>query len=93
MGALVEYEWDDKKNAINLTKHKVDFALAEAFDWESSLVVRDSKHSQNEPRFTAIGFIGDRLYVCIYTWRGTVRRIISLRKANNHERKLYNEEV
>ena len=37
----------------------------------------------------ALGAIGERLYCVVYVDREDARRIISLRKANNKEKKLY----
>jgi uncharacterized DUF497 family protein len=42
-------------------------------------------------RLEAIGYIGDRLHVVIYSLRADVVRIISLRKANAREVKRYAE--
>jgi uncharacterized DUF497 family protein len=89
----MEYQWDDNKNTINIAQHGIDFSLMEDFDWDSALVASDNAHSQDESRFTAIGLIKNRLHVCIYTWRGANRRIISLRKANTRERKFYEQEA
>lgn len=89
----MDYQWDENKNTINIAQHGIDFSLMEDFDWDSALVASDITHSQNEPRFTATGLIKNRLHVCIYTWRGANRRIISLRKANARERRLYEQET
>ena len=37
------------------------------------------------------GFVGFRLHVVVYTWRGGNIRIISLRKANDREARRYVE--
>ena len=37
----------------------------------------------------AIGMVGGLILLCVYTDRGTVRRIISLRHANRRERDAY----
>ncbi len=42
-----------------------------------------------EARYTALGYIGDRLYYVVYTMRGDKCRIISLRKANPREERQY----
>jgi uncharacterized protein len=68
------------------------FDFVEALDWSSALILPDNRQG-GELRYTALGFIGDRLYVCIYTWRGHRRRIISLRKANSRERRFYEKET
>jgi len=88
----MEYEWDEAKSRINAAKHGMAFDFVEALDWSSALIVPDNRHD-GELRYTAFGFIGDRLYVCIYTWRSQKRRIISLRKANSRERKFYEKET
>ena len=77
------FEWDDEKRQANLAKHGVDFAVIEAFDWETALISPDTRHG--EPRWVATGFIGSRLHVVVYAKRGTRSRVISLRKANARE--------
>jgi uncharacterized DUF497 family protein len=44
-------------------------------------------------RWTALGFIGNRLHVLTYTVRGENIRLISLRKANKREREYYEEKT
>ena len=86
------YEWDEAKAEANRVKHGVFFSLIEGFDWESAFLAEDNRHRYGEKRNQAIGYIGKRLYVCVYTRRGMVCRVISLRKANDRERKRYEQE-
>ena len=37
----------------------------------------------------SLGMIGNRLYHVVWIWRGENRRIISLRKANMREERVY----
>ncbi len=84
------YEWDDNKNAINVEARGIDFAVAEGFDWETAWVVVDGRRDYGEVRYRAMGMIGRRLYVLMYTCRQLNKvRIISLRKANKRELKNY----
>jgi len=53
------------------------------------MVVEDVRNDYQEVRFQAIGFIGDRLHVLVFTPRGKVTRVISLRKANRREERHY----
>jgi len=46
-----------------------------------------------ELREVAIGFINDRLFVCVYTDQEETRRVISLRKANQREMRRYGENL
>jgi len=82
---FVNYEFDPDKDAANIGKHGVSLADAERFDWESALILEDTRKPYAERRFRAIGLIGERLYVMIFCMRGAAVRVISLRKANPRE--------
>ena len=77
------YEWDEEKRLVYREKHGVDFSKIDGFDWASSTVRLDNRHE--EQRFIALGHIGTRLHVVVFTWRGTDIRVISLRRANSRE--------
>ncbi len=79
------FVWDEAKRQANLAKHGVDFADAERFDWSSARPEPDFRADYGEDRFRAMGLIGERLHVLVFTPRGDTRRIISLRKANDRE--------
>ena len=64
-----------------------NFRQANAFDWGAALVERDIRSA--EPRFLAYGYIGTRLHILVFTWRGSNIRIISLRKAKKKEERHY----
>lgn len=89
----MDYEWDEAKNKANAAKHGVPFEAAEAFDWESALVVEDARAGYGEARFVAVGFLDDRLHVMAFTRRGGKIRVISLRKANKREHRYYDETI
>ena len=86
----IEYEWDEGKRASNRSKHGVDFREVEAFNWDTAVI--HSSPRGGETRYTAIGFVGERLYYLVYAIRGGNRRIVSLRKANLRERRRYEQE-
>lgn len=85
----MRYTYDHAKQAANVTKHGVFFTAANEFEWETALVAVDSRHAYGETRFTAVGLIGDRVYVMVFNLRETSVRIISLRRANKRELKHY----
>ena len=85
------YEWDERKWAANLKDHRVDFAAAWDFDWETALVVVDDREDYGELREVALGFVGARLHVMIFTRRADNIRIVSLRKAHRTEARRYVE--
>lgn len=87
----VAYEWDPKKAASNLRKHKIDFADAvTVFEDDFGVTIDDDE--PEEKRFVTIGMDAlARVLVVVYTWRGQNIRIISARKAGAEERRQYEE--
>ena len=85
------HEWNPAKRIANLAKHGVDFAVIEAFEWATALVRADVRFDYGEVRLVALGLIGSRLHALVYTVERRVVWIISLRKANNTEKRLYVE--
>jgi len=86
------YEWDQRKNALNIAKHGVDFDDVYAFEWEHATFRRDLRSDYGEPRFIAESFVFERLHVLVFARRGGKIRVISLRKANTRERKRYEQD-
>jgi uncharacterized DUF497 family protein len=86
---MATIEYDPRKNRANLAKHGIDFETA-ARIWEGWVFERsDDRRDYREERIIALGAVEGRVVVAVYTWRGTRRRIISARKANGDERKIY----
>lgn len=56
-----------------------------AFEWDSAVVVPDTRHYYGEPRFVSYGYIDERLMVLVFTARAGAIRLISLHKANHRE--------
>ncbi len=54
----MDFEWDDSKNALNLTKHGISFYEAQdAFFDENKVTILDKTHSLTEKRYYCIGKI------------------------------------
>ena len=87
------FEWDEATRKRNLAKHGVDFASIDDMDWANALRITDDRRIYGETRYVALGRIEERLHVCVYTERAGRMRIISLRKANRREEKLYEEKA
>ena len=83
----MRYDWDETKRLSNIEKHGVDFVSAESFEWDAAFIT--ASQSSNEPRLVALGPIGERLHVLVYSIETRTVRIISLRKANKREVLLY----
>jgi uncharacterized DUF497 family protein len=83
------FEFDPRKNRVNIAKHRVDFTMA-ARIWDDYVFEReDDRRDYGEKRFIALGTVAGRAMVVVYTWRGSKRRLISARKANRDEQKAY----
>jgi uncharacterized DUF497 family protein len=85
------YEWDEAKRASNIRNHKVDFVAASEFDWDTAFVYVDDREDYGELREVAIGYIGVRLHVLVFTRHDERIRIISLWKAQKSDVRIYVE--
>ena len=81
----MQLEFDPVKDGTNMAKHGVSLSLASQVDWGTALVWVDSRRDYAEVRQCALGVIGERVYFVAFVKRTKIRRIISLRKANNRE--------
>jgi len=85
----MEFEWDTNKNAKNIEKHGIDFAdAALIFDYPV-LEYEDHRKDYGEKRFCAIGILNSLEITVAYTKRGHRIRLISARRAHDHERWKY----
>ena len=87
----MQYEWDVAKNKANQQKHGVAFELIEDAAWHGAFAMKDTRKDYGEDRFLAYVPIQGRLHAVIYVIREPKRRIISLWKANERERKFYEQ--
>jgi uncharacterized DUF497 family protein len=84
-----QYSWTEAKRETNRARHGIDFSAANDFEWNTALVLPDLRHDYGETRIVAFGKIGERLHVLVYTPRGPLTHVISLRKANEREIRKY----
>ena len=92
---ITGFDWDDG-NARKNDKHEVLVAEAEQiFFNEPLLLIDDRSHSQQEPRFHALGKTDtDRRLHITFTLRrgGSLIRVISARDMHRKERTIYERE-
>ena len=81
--------FDPPKNARNIAERGIPFRLALRMDWTTALVAEDTRKEYGEKRYQAVGSIGDRLHVLVFTPRPPALHVLSLRKANDRERTKY----
>ena len=89
----MDIEFDTAKDAANIAKHGVSLTLAGQIEWSDVLCAPDARRDYGEVREIGFTVIARRLYVVVFVQRGPVMRIISLRKANSREVKLYDETI
>ncbi len=89
---MAKFEWDEDKNAANIEKHGLDFEdAAEVFDGPL-LAAPDTRQDYGEERWIELGLLEHRVVVVVYTYRSPdIVRVISMRKALQHERSHYEQ--
>ena len=77
--------FDPQQNERNIAERGLPFALVEEFEWDSALVVEDTRGNYGERRFQALGLTVQRLHALVFTPRAGRFHVITLRKANRRE--------
>lgn len=87
----MDFEWDEQKRLTNLRNHGLDFLEAEQMFQAPMLTALDTREDYGEDRWIGVGTAHGRVLVVAFAERneGRTIRIISLRKALNHERKTF----
>jgi uncharacterized protein len=88
----MEFEWDERKNQVNITKHELDFADAVKVFRLPLRISLDRRQDYGEERWIGLGMLDGRVVLVVFTEpdEKTIR-IISLRKALPYERKCYEQ--
>lgn len=81
--------WDPAKAERNLAEHGISFERAWEFDWAGAVVVDRSRRVDGERRQAAIGLLHGRVCTLIFADRLEGVRMISFRRANRSEEKVY----
>jgi uncharacterized protein len=81
--------YDPDKNTRNIRERGLSFDLVQEFDWASAYILEDTRRAYPERRYQALGFIGERLHMLVFTPRKGDVRVISLRKASEKEVERY----
>jgi uncharacterized DUF497 family protein len=77
----VKIEFDPVKSAKNAKERDLPFELAAELDWSAGQII--------ETRYAVVAPLHGRLHVVAYCIRGDKRRIMSFRRANKIEEKIY----
>ena len=85
--------YDPDKNARNVALRGLSFDLVSALDWDGAVALPDERKEYGEERAKVLAKLEGALHVAIVTIRGDDMRVISFRKANRAERRLYERYV
>ena len=84
--------FDPAKNARNIKERGLPFELVAQLDWETAVAIEDTRRDYGERRLRVLAFLGERLHAAVITMRGDAVHVISFRKANKKEVRLYEKE-
>lgn len=94
---MLRFDWDERKNKRNRTKHGVWFEEAQTvFDDLRGRLFHDPDHSDEEERFILLGLSSrGRILVVAHCYKenALLVRIISARKATKKEVRSYEEGI
>ncbi|WP_082528819.1 BrnT family toxin [Methylobacterium sp. Leaf466] len=80
---------DAAKSERNAIERGLPFDAAEAFVFETALIREDTRFAYPERRLQAVGQLGDRIVMLVFTPTADGFRVISLRPAHRKERTLW----
>jgi uncharacterized DUF497 family protein len=82
------FEYNATKSMANLVKHGINFKDAQVI-WEDPALQVIRSETSDEPRWIAIGCIGEKHWSAAFTNRGEKIRLISVRRSRQKEIALY----
>jgi uncharacterized DUF497 family protein len=84
------FEWDPEKDKTNLEKHGIGFDEARHIFAGPILTQEDDRRDYRESREVSLGALSpEAVLVVVHTKRGDTIRLISARRANSRERKVF----
>lgn len=87
--AEMDWVWDEAKRQSNLNKHGLDFRDAERVFAGPLLLFEDVREDYGDERMIAVGLLDALVVLIVHVESDEFIRIISMRKANNHETELF----
>ncbi|MCB1717004.1 MAG: BrnT family toxin [Candidatus Competibacteraceae bacterium] len=84
--------WDDNKRQRNIVKHGIDFIGAETiFDYPMLTREDDRAYADGEQRLQSLALLEGHIVFVVWVERAASAHIISIRKAERHEQKIYRQ--
>jgi uncharacterized DUF497 family protein len=93
---MTRFQWDPEKAEANFRKHGIRFKVAAKVFDDPCVFIRQDRVVEDEPRWQAIGLVeGTAILLVAHSYyvedAEEVIRIISARKADRTERKVYEQ--
>jgi len=89
----MEFTWSERKRAINLKEHGLDFVDAQSMFEAATYTYEDDRFSYGEQRFITLGLLSGIPVSIAHTENDYEIRVISFRKATHREAQIYFSEV
>ncbi len=91
----MDIEFDPEKNRKNIAWRGLSFDDVPLLDWDNALLWKDTRKEYGELRYCALALMADedKLYAVTFTLRGNIIRVISFRRANERERRSYDDKT
>lgn len=87
----MEIEYDPIKRQQTLQMRQLDFIRAPEVFARIHFTAQDTRKNYGEIRNITVGMLDNKLVVLVWTQRGAIRRIISMRKANEREKERFSQ--
>ena len=85
----MKIHFDEAKRQATLLQRGLDMGRADEVFASETLTVEDDREDYGERRYITVGFLDQRMIVLVWTRRSSAYRIISMRKANGREQKIF----
>ena len=86
----MEFEWDERKRAQIIEDRALDFASARLF-FDGRPAIHQPTPRNEEERWKTTAKIEGSFFTVVWTWRGEVIRVISMRRAHEKKIRTYRE--
>ncbi len=86
----MRYTYDPTKRAANLKKHGLDFKdAAQVIESDRTVTFEDQRFNYGEQRFVTLGVLRGMVVAIATAETDEEIRVISMRKAERHEKEIY----
>ncbi len=86
----MKFEYNLDKSHSNLKKHGIDFIDAQKL-WSDDEAITIKAKSDTEDRFAFIAIYEKKYWVAFFTYRSEKIRLISVRRARENEKRIYDD--